>query len=103
MGDAMRSYASGRELATLGRATRTPPMLVASKGAWAREADGLAGRPPGLQDSPGAAQTRQVAFRAREIVTSTIYAAAAAGCASTLRRNSPVNEPSVSATSSGVP
>src|SRR5688500_10803291 len=71
---ATSSSVSGRELACLGRVTRPPPMLEASKAAWARGADGLAGRPPGRQVGPGAAQTRQIAPRAREIVASTIYA-----------------------------
>src|SRR5688572_17259605 len=62
----------GREPAALGRATRTSPMLPASKTAWARAADGLAVRPPGRRDSPGAAETRRLASRAREIVTSAI-------------------------------
>src|SRR5215208_1329949 len=74
MVDAARSSVSGRGLAALGRVARTPPMLAASKAAWTREADGPAGRPPGRQDRPGAAQTRQTASRAREIVASTISA-----------------------------
>jgi hypothetical protein len=79
MVDAMRSYASGRELAALGRVTRAAPMLPASKPRWAREADGLARRPSGRRDSPGAAQTRQIASRAREIVASTIWVGSGAG------------------------
>ena len=48
-------------------------MLVASVVAWRCEADGAAGRPQsGLEAGPGAAQTRQSAFRAREIVESII-------------------------------
>ncbi len=44
-------------------------MLVASVVAWRREADGAAARPrTGLAAEPGAAQTRQSAHRAREIV-----------------------------------
>src|SRR5215213_10168467 len=73
MVDATRSSVSGRGLAALGRVARTPPMLAASKAAWTREADGLTGRPPGRQDRPGAAQTRQITPRAREIVASPIY------------------------------
>src|SRR5215217_55300 len=73
MVDAIRSSVSGRGLAALGRVARTPPMPAASKAAWTREADGLAGRPPGRQVRPGAAQTRQTAPRAREIVASPIY------------------------------
>ena len=73
MSDAMGSSVSGRELAALGRVSRTPPMLEASKAAWAaRAADGLAGRPPGRAGGPGAAQTRQIAPRAREIMASII-------------------------------
>jgi hypothetical protein len=45
MVDAMRSSVSGRDLVALGRAGRTPPMLVAWVVAWRREADGAAGRP----------------------------------------------------------
>jgi hypothetical protein len=48
-------------------------MLVASVAAWRREADGAAERPrSGLKAGPGAAQTRQSASRAREIVASAI-------------------------------
>jgi hypothetical protein len=48
-------------------------MLVASVAAWRREADGAAARPQrGLEGGPGAAQTRQGAHRAREIVESLI-------------------------------
>jgi hypothetical protein len=48
-------------------------MLVASVAVWRREADGAAGRPrSGLQAGPGAAQTRQSASGAHEIVAATI-------------------------------
>jgi hypothetical protein len=48
-------------------------MLMASVVFWRREADGAAGGPrSGLEAGPGAAQTRQSAFRAREIVASII-------------------------------
>jgi len=64
----MRSV-SGRVLADLRRGGRTPPMLVASVVAWRREADGAAASPrSGVAAGPGAAQTRQRAHRAREIV-----------------------------------
>ena len=74
MGDAMRSSVSGRALAALGRGGRTSPMLVASVAAWRREADGPAARPrsSGLEAEPGAAQTRQSAPRAHEIVAAAI-------------------------------
>ncbi len=74
MVDVMRTPVSGRALAALGRGDGTSPMLVASVTAWRREADGAAARPrSGLEAGPGAAQTRQGASRAREIVASTIY------------------------------
>jgi len=48
-------------------------MLDASVAAWRHEADGAAARPQsGLEAVPGAAQTRQSASRAREIVAATI-------------------------------
>jgi len=51
-------------------------MLVASVVAWRREAHGAAGRPrSGLEAGPGAAQTRQSAPRAHEIVAATILEA----------------------------
>ena len=50
-------------------------MPVASVVSWRREADGAAGRPrSGLEAVPGAAQTRQSAPRAHEIVASLIEA-----------------------------
>ena len=70
---AMRSPVSWRALAALGCGGRSPSMLVASVATWRREADGPAGRPrSGLEAGPGAAQTRQSAPRAREIVAATI-------------------------------
>jgi hypothetical protein len=48
-------------------------MLVASVVVWRREADGTAGKPrSGLEGGPGAAQTRQTAPRAHEIVAAAI-------------------------------
>jgi len=48
-------------------------MPVASVAAWRREADGVAAGPQrGLEAGPGAAQTRQSAHRARELVESLI-------------------------------
>jgi hypothetical protein len=78
MVDAMRSFVSGRGLAarrfrkTVAR-RQDALMLVVSVVAWRREAHGAAGRSrSGLEAGPGAAQTRQSASRAHEIVTSTI-------------------------------
>jgi hypothetical protein len=77
---ARRSSVSGRALAARhfrkAVARRQDAlMLVASVVAWPREADGAAGRPrSGLEAATEAAQTRQSAPRAHEIVASTIDA-----------------------------
>jgi hypothetical protein len=72
MVDAMRSPSSVDELAALGRADGRSAMLSASVTDRLREATGAPEPGSAGRRRSVAAQTRQIAHRAREIVASTI-------------------------------